>query len=304
MNEFLYHACGLTLRLPLVCPALLPNAAASSSQPDIEVVFGATPATLAAPIAGERHWQAEPNRLLYRTGRYGRYLVEDGCRITITRRAETEDADVCFHLLYVCLAVALQQRGLFVLHANTVCLDGKAVTFAGPSGAGKSTLLATLVAQGHPMLADDVTVIDAAKALPAMVRPGFPHYKLCLDAADRLGAADSVQTPVRWRQEKVGVQAAMVDFAGDPAPLSALFLLTQHDGDQVICTPVNGIEKFSALREHTYGPDGMGSLQAQSRVAMQVAATVPIFRLARPRAGWSLEQVVQQVMHHSARLAV
>lgn len=302
MSEYLYQACGLTLRLPLACPALLP-AAEERSAADIDVVYGATPAALAAPLAGERYWQAEPNRLLYRMGRYGRYLVEDGCRITVTRDADTEDADVCFHLLYACLAIALQQRGLFVLHANTVRLQGKAVTFAGLSGAGKSTLLAALVAEGYAMLADDVTVIDAPPMGPALVRPGFPHYKLCLDAAVRLGADEALQTPVRWRQEKVGIQAGIANFVNEPAPLAAIFLLERHAAAQVVCTPVTGIDKFAALRAHTYGPDGMGSLQAQSRVAMQVAATVPVYRLARPQEGWTLEAVLQQVKERIALLA-
>jgi hypothetical protein len=274
-----------------------------SGAADIDVVYGITPAALAAPLAGERHWQAEPNRLLYRMGRFGRYLVEDGCRITVTRRTDTEDADICFHLLYVCLAIALQQRGLFVLHANTVRLQGKAVTFAGLSGAGKSTLLAALVAEGHAMLADDVTVIDAPPTGPAVVRPGFPHYKLCLDAAARLGADEALRTPVRWRREKVGIQAGAANFVDEPTPLAAIFLLEQHAATQVVCTPVTGIDKFAALRTHTYGPDGMGALQAQSRAAMQVAARVPVYRLARPQEGWSLEAVLQQVKQRSFLLA-
>lgn len=294
MSCYLYHACGLTLAFPLPCPALLP-AAVGGTSPDIEIVYGSTPRTLSTPGAADRHWQAEPGRFLYRMGRYGRYLVEEGRRITVTRHAETTDADVCFHLLYVCLALAMQQRDLFVLHANSVRLGEHAVTFAGQSGAGKSTLLAALVAEGHPMLADDVTVLDAPEAQAAVVRPGFPHYKLCLDAAERLGADEDMMTPVRWRRRKVGIQAAPADFRDEPTQLGAIFLLDQHDGDQVVCPPLSGIEKFAALREHTYGPDGMGPLLAQSRVAMQVAATVPIFRLLRPRTGWTLDAVVATV---------
>jgi len=294
MSRFLYRACGLTLALPLSCPPLS-SAAADTETPDVEIIYGETPRTLPAPIVEDRHWQVEPNRFLYRMGRYGRYLVENGRRITVTRYPETTDADVCFHLLYVCLALVMQQRDLFVLHANTVRIGDRAVSFAGRSGAGKSTLLAALVAEGYPMLADDVTVIDALAAQQASVRPGFPHYKLCLDAAERLGTDEDVMTPVRWRRRKVGIQAAAADFSDEPAPLIALFLLDQYDGDKVICTPLSGVEKFAALREHTYGPDGMGPLLAQSRVAMQVASSVPIFRLLRPRTGWTIDEVVATV---------
>jgi hypothetical protein len=47
----------------------------------------------------------------------------------------------------------------------------------------------------------------------------------------------------------------------------------------------------------------MGALQAQSRAAMQVAARVPVYRLARPQEGWSLEAVLQQVKQRSFLLA-
>lgn len=296
MSSHLYRACGLTLRLPLPCAALLP-VTGDWAQPDIEVVYGDTPEQLPAPFAGERQWQAEPGRFLYRMGRYGRYLVEDGRRITVTRRAETEDADVCFHLLYVCLAMALEQRGLLVLHANTVRMGDRAVAFAGESGAGKSTLLAALLAEGYPMLADDITVVDAP---PVCVRPGFPHYKLCLDAAERLGATAEAMTPVRWRQLKVGVQAPLTSFSDAAAPLAAIFLLAQHDGATVTCTTLTGIEKFASLRAHSYGPDGSGPLQMQGRAAMAVAAATPVFRLLRPCRGWSLAAVVAAVKHQLA----
>ena len=154
------------------------------------------------------------------------------------------------------------------------------------------------------MLADDVTVIDAPLAGTAMVRSGFPHYKLCRDAAERFGASEDVMTPVRWRRRKVGIQADRADFSDEAAPLAALFLLDQHEEEGVLCKPLNGVEKFTALREHTYGPDGMGPLFSQSRVAMQVAATVPIFRLLRPRTGWTLDRVVAQVKQQVMGVAV
>lgn len=300
MNTYIYQAWGLTLSLPLPCPILRP-ASPQPQRADIDVMYGKTPTRLDSPIAQEPHWQAESQRFLYRMGRYGRYLVEDGRYITVTRHSAIEDADVCLHLLYACLAIAMQQRGLFVLHANTIRIQDQAVAIAGDSGAGKSTLLASLIAEGHPMLADDVTVIDAPEQAPMSVRSGFPHYKLCLDAANQLGIATNGTTPVRWQQRKVGIQAAEAEFSPKPSPLAAIFILATYKGTAVQCTELSGITKFEALRRHTYGPDGIGISQRQSPIQMQVAATVPVFHLLRPQIGWSLDALSAQIKHQLAQ---
>src|SRR5436853_233172 len=79
----------------------------------------------------------------------------------------------------------LPQRGHFVLHASSVAIDGKAAAFAGPSGRGKSTLVAALASAGHPLIADDMSVIDTSGAAP-VVQPGFPRVKLWPDSASAL----------------------------------------------------------------------------------------------------------------------
>ncbi len=61
-------------------------------------------------------------------------------------------------LLGPLLALALAQRGVFLLHAGGCEVDGDAFLFLGESGAGKSTLAARL---GAPRLADDQAAIDA-----------------------------------------------------------------------------------------------------------------------------------------------
>ena len=47
----------------------------------------------------------------------------------------------------------LRPRGLVVLHASSVDIDGKAVAFVGNPGRGKSTLALALLEQGHKLVA-------------------------------------------------------------------------------------------------------------------------------------------------------
>jgi HPr kinase/phosphorylase len=49
-----------------------------------------------------------------------------------------------------------------VIHATTVCLDGRGLIILGPSGSGKSTLALQLLALGAVLVADDRTHISRA----------------------------------------------------------------------------------------------------------------------------------------------
>jgi hypothetical protein len=58
------------------------------------------------------------------------------------------------------MAFLLTLRGVTVLHASAVAVDGRALAFVGPSGRGKSTLAALLCLDGAGLITDDVLAID------------------------------------------------------------------------------------------------------------------------------------------------
>lgn len=78
-------------------------------------------------------------------------------------------------------ALALAERGIWLLHAAAVAAEGRALALAGASGAGKSTLAAAAAAAGARRLADDQLPVRAGAA--ASVLPRFPQLKLERGAA-------------------------------------------------------------------------------------------------------------------------
>jgi hypothetical protein len=121
------------------------------------------------------------------------------------------------------MATLLYQRGLLVLHASAVEVEGQAVVFVGASGWGKSSLAASLHARGHKVIADDVVAVDLNSSVPLAI-PGFPQVKLDPEFAFWLGHDASSLIPLHPLESKRGMR--VVDrFAATATPLGLIYLL-------------------------------------------------------------------------------
>jgi hypothetical protein len=69
---------------------------------------------------------------------HGRSIVVDA--------DNADDRTAALWVLGPAMGVLLQQRGVLVLHASAVTMDGGVVAFLGHSGWGKSTMAAAMVA--------------------------------------------------------------------------------------------------------------------------------------------------------------
>jgi hypothetical protein len=136
-----------------------------------------------------------------------------------------EDALVHPHLASAA-AVVSRWLGRESLHAGAFVAGGRAWAVLGDRGSGKSSVLAALAVAGHPVLADDLLVLDGPVALA-----GPRGIDLRQDAAERLGAGEPlgvVGTRERWRL-RIGPAPVETELAG-------LILLTW--GDTVGLSPV------------------------------------------------------------------
>src|ERR1700677_1802439 len=97
---------------------------------------------------------AEPAGYLMWARDFGRILISpDGTELLCEPDPTVDDwANI---LAFQALPLAATIRGLEVMHASGVVLDGRAVLVAGPPGAGKSSLAAALVRAGGQLLSDD-----------------------------------------------------------------------------------------------------------------------------------------------------
>jgi energy-coupling factor transporter ATP-binding protein EcfA2 len=178
----------------------------------------------------------------------GRFRVRGGNEIVIDPAPGADERALRLAVVGPLLGVILAQRGRFVLHASTVAIDGRAVAFAGPSGRGKSTLAAALTRLGHPLIADDMTVIDSADTTP-MVQPGFPRLKLWPDSAEAL-AEDVESLPLIHPERTKRSLSVTESFHPEALPLARCYLL--EDGDVEAATEIAGAESILSLVRLTY----------------------------------------------------
>ncbi len=288
MATFTHQAYQLTLQTPFACPEL----PASRARANVVAAFGTVPTSLPGPRQVGGIFEARPGRFLLKLEGVGRYLVEDGTRITIQPAPGADEADLRLFLLSTALTVILLQRGgLLPLHASAVQTPRGAALFAGYSGAGKSTLLAALLRRGYRMLSDDVTPVWLEGGR-AMAQPSFPYLKLCGDAAGPLGynAADLPLIRRDARVDKFGV--AVEQFSASASPIHAIYLLVPQNKPDIELKTLDNTQKMQAMLYRTAGMPfvaGLGLRADHFKLVAQLASRVAVKRVYRPRSGGTVE---------------
>lgn len=164
------------------------------------------------------------------------------------------------------LVTAQRRTGL---HAGAVVGRNGAWAFVGPRGAGKTTLLYALHRRGHPVLSDDVSVIDDGLLLAG------PR---CLDLRAPVAGSD----PVRGDRHRVTLPAAVAS-----TPLAGFVHLAW--GDRLALAELAPSDRLAALAD----PERGDAVPSQAVELLDLVSR-PAYRLSRPRAA-DVESVVDLV---------
>jgi hypothetical protein len=279
-----YTAFGLAIHSELVLPELVST---GCDQPDITIRLGTVePAQELEPV--ENCVYATERDACFRWQQVGAYQVRDGSQIVVQPEPGADDRLVRWVLLGAVLAVLLHQRGLFVLHASAVALEGEAAVFIGAKGQGKSTTAAVLYEQGHQLLSDDVVALTSSATGVPLLLPGYPELKLWPDAVTSVLRKDPLDIPraaalTDKRQCRVDQR-----FSLQASPLRAIFVL--DSGDALCVEPIQRGTGMLELIAHSYiarfghrllhGP----SASAHLRACQELSRQVPMYAIQRPDA--------------------
>lgn len=277
------HYCfsGLHISCEFVLPGVL--AWEGGGAPDITIAPGPVPDRLPG-AHGNTFQVAGDATVRVQFPRVGTFLVEDGRRVTFAASPAATNRDIALFIQGSVFGLLCHQRGLFPLHASAVEIGGRAVAFMGDSGAGKSTTAAALLQLGHPLLSDDVSVIDLSGE-SAMLLSTTPTQKLWRDSLRALGveAGERVRPQLDMDKFERHVGGA---FGAAPRPISAICQLeTASDDGGAMFEPVAGARAVQMVRRNIYRLQAAQEMGKERRLFLQsatIASTVPQFILRRP----------------------
>jgi hypothetical protein len=169
------------------------------------------------------------------------------------------------------LPMALQVRGLEVLHASAVRTPRGVIAFCAASETGKSTIAYGLSRHGAELWADDAVAFDTARQSVAALPLPF-YMRLRAPAAAYFG--ESPATPLHWG-DNVG---------SEPMPLTTLYILRHVAATDRVRRAIRRLspsDAFTTVLPHAYCFT-LRDLTRKRRMLRQyldLVLRVPIFEL-------------------------
>lgn len=280
-----YTAYGLTIDSEI----RLPELDSCRAEPDVHVRLGDVPASPDEPTRDGQLYEVAGGHYLTFEG-IGSLFASDGRTLLVAPTHDVAPEVLRWLVLGHGFRMVLHQRGYVVLHASAVNVDGRAVAFIGDSGQGKSTMAAGCHAEGHTVLADDVTPIDPETD---EVVPGFQQVKLDREAVESINAP-LTSTSVSTRRRQYYVVPSTFD--DESVTLHRVYLLADGSEIEIEPLPPSG-RPFYLMSSSTsaYGSPSDEGIESHLDDYIRLSSEVPVKRLERPRELDALTDVVSAV---------
>ncbi|MFP4042207.1 MAG: hypothetical protein ACLFT4_01915 [Bacteroidales bacterium] len=246
-TRYTYKTFGLTVESDFEIPELYSSPV---SQPDVQIRFGDVPGELNNVEKKGVRFQLNKNEFLLHLDDIAGYYVQNGSAVTIEKSPAATAQEVRLFLLSVVFSALLYQRNIVSLHASAIKKGDSCFLVCGNSGAGKSTLTTEFLNQGYQLLTDDITVLTEKNG-EIQVLPSYPFIKLWKDSIEHLNQPEENGFRLREQMEKYGFRLEN-EFYPEPLPVKSIFILNPHNKPEYSQHELTGVEKFNALRNHTY----------------------------------------------------
>jgi hypothetical protein len=228
-----------------------------------------------------------PDLICLRFPEVGSVLIRGGDEIVVETEPGVSEAVTRNFVLGPAMGSLMHQRGLLVLHASAVALNGVAAVFLGDSEWGKSTTAAACYQAGHALIADDTTAVDLTGAVPTAI-PAIPRMKLWPESMRALSLDPDRYERVHEELDKRQLPAPR-GFPTAPVPIGAIYVL--GEGGEVLIEPHTGHEAVIDVVRHSYAVDLLRATGTQGRHFRQctdLVGRVPVRRLVT---GGSLDAI-------------
>lgn len=292
IKKYQYKAFGLNLMSDFVFEELFN----CDDEPEVELIYGKTPAFLPGKTQGFTWYQACKDHMLIHVENVAKYYIAEGKRITIEPFQNVSFSTVKLYLFGVAFAPLLFQQGNFPLHGGALDINGKGIIISGNSGAGKSTLTLALMKKGYSLITDDISVLKKSEA-DVFVNPTYRLQKISTNTAINFGI--NVEELEKIEGEEKYFLPIADSMIGDAVPLTALFELVPNDCEEVVIEEVIGSNKLMILINNTYYlqfVDCLDMSHEHFKFCSQLANKIKVYRIHRPQTGFTVEHQISLLM--------
>lgn len=298
-QKYRYKAFGLNISSDFQMDGLLPGEAAV----DVEIINGKVPDKVMDAQGNSGNPFSSKNEFIFTVKDMAGCYVSNGNKIILELSEGVEANYAKLIILGGAMSVILLQRDCLPIHGSGVVIDGKGIIFSGGSGAGKSTLSMALRELGYSFLTDDVVSLSFERDGTILAHPSFPELKICKDSAEKKGIRVEQLTRVTDEVDKYFMPVK--DFYSKSVPLAALFELDIGDTEEVNLTEIHSVQKLSVFLKQTYCLDFLPYLKLKQEHfgrCYEAAKTVPVFRITRPKTGFTTEKQIELILNTISRL--
>ena len=276
---FLYSLFGLAIHSEVELPEL----PAGTGDPDVVIRLGSVPRTpRKATMREEIAFHA----------RGGAFHIKEGREIVLDPEPGADPSLLRVLLAGRMMAFLLRQRGWLPLHASGIEVKGKGILFLGASGSGKSTTAAAFHSGGCNVVTDDVAAVRIDVNGGCVLSPAGPRIRLLDDSRAVFGAVEP-EGAVQWRKRLFDLSRGE---RRELVRIQRIYLLEY--GDEIGQHRIQPMAAVAALSAHSFVKHWRMdevALAAHLRDCSEVARSVPLYRLLRPRSLNALPDLVRWV---------
>jgi len=286
MYSYTAYGLGIYSELPL------PELNAAIVKKDIVVQIRKLENNSLTTIYNQPYLKINPNEIILSIEEAGTFVIREGTVINVSPAPNVEDALLRRYIIGTVMALLLYQRGLLVLHASSININGIAVAFLGNPGSGKSSIAAALHKNGHELITDDVSAIDF-KGENIKVFPGYPQIKLSDDVARSLGYDINSSIKLDKQEKKRGyrVNNRLIE---SPIELRQIYILTKASDQGIERIPHQ--EAVKEIIRHSY-PTRFAEPENPEHFlkCINIVNKIPLYRLNRSSSLHTLPMLAQLV---------
>jgi len=286
MYSYTAYGLGIYSELPL------PELNAAIVKKDIVVQIRKLENNSLTTIYNQPYLKINPNEIILSIEEAGTFVIREGTVINVSPAPNVEDALLRRYIIGTVMALLLYQRGLLVLHASSLNINGSAVAFLGNPGSGKSSIAAALHKNGHEIITDDVSAIDF-KGEIIKVFPGYPQIKLSDDVSRSLGYDINSSIKLDKQEEKRGyrVNNRLIESSIE---LRQIYILTIASDQGIERIPHQ--EAVKEIIRHSY-PTRFAQPENPEHFlkCVNIVNKIPLYRLNRSSSLQALPMLAQLV---------